>query len=155
MEKQQVENAVNLLESGDSVGITVFADQAIPLQSVLSREDYKNSVIRNLRYIDSDFVRYHVRQGTDYGVLILTALGQFGESGTKILFILTDGEPQGNEEKLRENLSMALEEFSKRKMCVFICSAVATRPNRQKFPKLRMKTEGRKNIIPIKTAAQF
>jgi len=116
MEKQQVENAVNLLESGDSVGITVFADQAIPLQSVLSREDYKNSVIRNLRYIDSDFVRYHVRQGTDYGVLILTALGQFGESGTKILFILTDGEPQGNEEKLRENLSMALEEFSKRKM---------------------------------------
>ena len=116
MEKQQVENAVNLLESGDSVGITVFADQAIPLQSVLSREDYKNSVIRNLRYIDSDFVRYHVRQGTDYGVLILTALGQFGESGTKILFILTDGKPQGNEEKLRENLSMALEEFSKRKM---------------------------------------
>lgn len=116
MEKQQVESIIELLKD-DAIGITVFADQAIPLQNVLSREDHRNSVIRNLKYIDADFIKYRVKQGTDYGTLILTVLEQFGKKNEskKILFILTDGEPQGDENTLRENLSRALEKFSERK----------------------------------------
>ncbi len=92
LEKQQVENVIGDLK-GDAVGIIIFAEQAIPLQIVLSREDYQNSLLRNLRYIDKDFVRYGIKQGTDYGILILTALEQFSEKSNKkkIIFVLTDG----------------------------------------------------------------
>jgi len=135
MEKQQVENAIGLLQTGDAVGITIFADRATPLQSILVREDYA-SILRNLRYIDSDFVRYRVRQGTDYGAFILAALEQFGEGGTKILFILTDGEPQGDEEKLRGNLSAALEEFSKRKNVSVYLLGVGDSTEPSKIPKV-------------------
>lgn len=115
LEKQQVENVIGDLR-GDAVYIIVFADQAIPLHIVLSREDYKNSILRNLKYIDKDFVRHEIKQGTDYGMLILGALEQFGKkSGTKkVFFVLTDGESQGDETKLRENLEKALELFAER-----------------------------------------
>ncbi|MDP1629151.1 MAG: VWA domain-containing protein [bacterium] len=114
-EKQQVENVIEIL-SGDAVGIIVFADKAFPLQIVLSREDYRHTLLRNLKYIDKDFIRYGISQGTDYGNLIMVALEQFGKknSAKKVLFILTDGEAQGNEEKLRENLKKAIEIFSQR-----------------------------------------
>lgn len=115
-EKQQAENVIGVL-SGDAVGLIVFADKAIPLQIVLSREDYSNTLIRNLRYIDKDFIRYAISQGTDYGNLILVALEQFGEetASQKVIFILTDGEQQGEEEKLKENLEKAIKQFSERK----------------------------------------
>jgi len=114
-EKQQVENVIGNLK-GDAVGIIIFAEQAIPLQIVLSREDYQNSLLRNLRYIDKDFVRYGVKQGTDYGVLILTTLEQFGEKSKtkKLIFVLTDGEPQGDEANLQENMEKAMKVFVKR-----------------------------------------
>ncbi len=115
-EKEQVENIIGIL-GGDAAGIIIFADKAVPLQIILSREDYGNTLIRNLRYIDKNFVRYAVSQGTDYGNLILAALEQFGKetSRKKILFVLTDGEPQGEEEKLQKNLGEAIKQFSARK----------------------------------------
>ncbi len=115
LEKQQVENVIGDLK-GDAVGIIIFAEQAIPLQIVLSREDYQNSLLRNLKYIDKNFIRYSIKQGTDYGNLILSALEQFGKKSSikKIIFVLTDGEPQGDEEKLRENMEKAMEVFSER-----------------------------------------
>ncbi len=114
-EKQQIENVIGDLR-GDAVGIIIFAEQAIPLQIVLSREDYKNSILRNLRYIDKDFVRYGIKQGTDYGILILTSLEQFGEKSKtkKLIFVLTDGEPQGDEAKLQENMEKAMKIFAER-----------------------------------------
>lgn len=115
LEKQQIKNVVGIL-SGDAVGLMVFADLATSLQDVLSREDYRNSLLRNLEFIDEDFVKSQVNQGTDYGNLIMASLEQFEtEKSTKrLLFIITDGEPQGEENKLRENLSKALEKFSER-----------------------------------------
>lgn len=112
--KRQIENAINDLKS-DAVGIIVFADKAVPLQIALPREDYKNTILRNLRYIDKEFVRYGIKQGTDYGNMIMSALEQFKESpAKKVLLVLTDGEPQGEETKLRENLENAIELFSER-----------------------------------------
>ncbi len=136
-EKQQVENAIGML-SGDAVGIIVFADKAIPLQIVLSREDYGNTLIRNLRYIDKEFVRYAISQGTDYGDLILVALEQFGKetASQKVIFILTDGEQQGEEEKLKENMEKALEQFSKRKDIAIYLVGVGNPRESSSIPKV-------------------
>lgn len=103
----------------DAVGIIAFAAEAIPLQIALVREDYKNTFLRNLKNIDNFFVRRGIIQGTDYGKLLEAALEQFQEpSLKKLLIILTDGEQQGDNERLKENLNRALESFSQEKSIV-------------------------------------
>lgn len=136
-EKQLVENVVIDLLEGDAVGVTFFADQAIPVQDVLSREDYRNSIIRNLKYYDDVFVKEGIKQGTDYGILIMSGMEQFGgkDEIKKLLFVLTDGEPQGDEEKLKENLKKALELFSERSDIVMYFFCIGDTRGPSKIPK--------------------
>jgi len=136
MGKQQIENVVGGL-SGDAIGIIVFADRAIPLQIILSREDYQNSLLRNLKQIDASFVRYGIKQGTDYGNLIMTALEQFSKKNgaKKALFVLTDGEPQGEEQKLQENLTKALSLFVGRNDIRIYLIGIGDSRERSKIPK--------------------
>jgi hypothetical protein len=134
--KRQIEDLIDLFKK-DAIGLIVFAGKAIPLQIVLSREDRKNSILRNLKYIDDDFIRRGIKQGTDYGILLMAAIEQFGENDVKkILVVLTDGEPQGNEEELRQNLAKALDLFSERKDIAVYFIAVGNTAEPSKIPKI-------------------
>ncbi len=137
MGKMQIENVIELL-GGDAVGIIAFADYAIPLQKVLSKEDYKNSLLRNLQYIDEDFIRHGIKQGTDYGALIIASLEQFGkkDDGRKIHFILTDGEPQGDETKLKENLKKSLGLSAERNDIIIYLICIGNSRELSKIPKI-------------------
>ncbi len=135
-EKMQVEKVIASL-GDDAIGIIAFAAEAVTLQIALSREDRRNTVLRNLKYIDKNFVRYEVLQGTDYGILLLAAIEQFGKSeeAKKILFVLTDGEQQGDEEKLKENLEKAVSALSERKGMAIYFIAVGDDSKTSLIPK--------------------
>ncbi len=136
-EKVQVEKIVASL-GDDAIGIIAFAADAIPLQIVLSREDRRNTILRNLKRIDKIFVRYEIPQGTDYGILFLTALEQFSKTNEakKILFVLTDGEQQGDEGKLKENLEKAVNALSERNDITIYFIAVGDDSKTSLIPKI-------------------
>jgi len=156
LEKKQVENVVGDLKD-DAIGIIAFANEAVPLQIVLSREDYKNTLIRNLRNIDEVFVRHEISQGTDYGTLILTALKQLGKKSNtkKLIFILTDGEPQGDEEKLQKNMEKAMKVFSERDDVSFYLIGVGNTQEPSKIPQIEDEEGNPKEYYRQKEGGDF